>query len=134
MTGRAERGWVVNSISPTADIAGGTGGSEAQPGRWAAACTTDEVGEDFPTRVELEDGLAIAVYRVDGAFYATNDRCTHGEASLSDGLVDGHVIECPFHSGTFDIRTGKALTFPCTEPVAVYPVRLEGDRILVWID
>ena len=118
----------MSKISPISDRA-----TDAD-GQWLPACRTGEVGEDFPTRVELPGGLAVAIYRVDGAYHATNDKCTHGEASLSDGLVDGHVVECPFHSGTFDVRTGQALTFPCTEPVAVYPVRLDGDRIMIRID
>ncbi|MEQ9642114.1 MAG: non-heme iron oxygenase ferredoxin subunit [Alphaproteobacteria bacterium] len=102
--------------------------------RWIAACAAADVEDDFGTRVEVDGGQAIAVFRVDGAYHATDDRCTHGEASLCEGLVDGNVVECPFHAGTFDIVTGKALTFPCVVNLATYPVRVEDGTIMVRVD
>ncbi len=84
-----------------------------------------------------EDGLAgaqagpanVVIYRVEDNYYATSLMCTHGEASLADGYLDGFVIECPFHQGQFDIRTGEAVAPPCFEPVLTYSVRL-ADGIL----
>ena len=52
----------------------------------------------------------IAIYNLDGAFYATDDICTHAYASLADGYIEGELIECPLHGGCFDIKTGKAPT------------------------
>ncbi|PHQ69390.1 MAG: hypothetical protein COB93_08200 [Sneathiella sp.] len=103
-------------------------------GRWIAACTTDEVDDTFGTRVDIEGGDAIAIFRVNDAYYATADRCTHGNASLCEGIVEGKSIECPFHMGTFDVTTGKALTFPCVVNLATYPVSLNDGQILVRID
>jgi naphthalene 1,2-dioxygenase system ferredoxin subunit len=84
-----------------------------------------------------EEGLAgaqagpvsVVIYRVEDSYYATSLMCTHGEASLADGYLDGFVIECPFHQGQFDIRTGEAVAAPCYEPIRTYPVRL-ADGIL----
>lgn len=76
-------------------------------------------------------GKSIALYRLDGAYYATQSLCTHANACLSEGeVVDGY-IECPAHFGLFEIRTGKAAGAPVTRDLAVYPVRVEGTRIEV---
>ena len=74
---------------------------------------------------------ALALYEVDGEVFATDNRCTHGDALLSDGFLEGTVIECPFHQGRFDVCTGKALCAPLTEDIRVYPVRIEKKRI--WV-
>jgi nitrite reductase/ring-hydroxylating ferredoxin subunit len=78
-------------------------------------------------------GKAIALYNLDGAYYATDDICTHAYASLAEGFLDGETIECPLHGATFSIKTGEALTAPAVEPLATYAVRVEGDDILVAI-
>ena len=82
------------------------------------------------TAVTLGD-KALALYEVDGEVFATDNRCTHGDALLSDGFLEGTVIECPFHQGRFDVCTGKALCAPLTEDIRVYPVRIENKRI--WV-
>ena len=74
----------------------------------------------------------VAVYRVQDKFFATDNTCTHGEASLSEGDVDDDfIIECPFHGGTFDIRTGEAVDFPCVLPLKTYPVSVEDGKVYV---
>ena len=97
------------------------------------ACRKDELEPGDARRIDFPDRKPVAVFNVDGSFYATDDTCTHGEASLSDGFVEGCVVECPFHSGTFDVCTGKALTHPVTESLKVYPIRIEGDAVYVVI-
>ena len=82
------------------------------------------------TAVNVGD-KALALYEVDGEVFATDNRCTHGDALLSDGFLEGSVIECPFHQGRFDVCTGKALCAPLTEDIRVYPVRIEKKRI--WV-
>lgn len=80
----------------------------------------------------LDDGTVIAIYNVDGRLFATADRCTHGDASLSDeGCLSGHVVECPWHNGTFDVRDGRALTQPCSLALKTYPVTVDGDEVRV---
>ena len=81
------------------------------------------------TAVKVGD-KELALYEVDGEVYASDNRCTHGDALLSDGFLEGTQIECPFHQGRFDVCTGKALCAPLTQDIRVYPVRIENKRIL----
>ncbi|MGH7863586.1 MAG: bifunctional 3-phenylpropionate/cinnamic acid dioxygenase ferredoxin subunit [Candidatus Binataceae bacterium] len=76
----------------------------------------------------------IAVFRIDDKFYATDDTCTHAEGSLSEGYLDGDVVECAFHGAKFCIRTGKVLSLPASQPIKSYPVRLEADAVLVDVE
>lgn len=94
------------------------------------ACRSADVGNGDAWPVTV-DGRALCVYRVDDVAYATEDRCSHGSARLSDGCLEGHEIECPFHQGRFDVRTGEATLLPCTEPVRTYAVE-ERDGV-IWI-
>lgn len=83
-------------------------------------------------QVVLADGRALAVYRVDGQFYATDDHCTHGEVSLTEeGTLRGCTIECSWHFGTFDVTTGAATGMPCEVALKTYPVHIEGDIVHV---
>ena len=74
-------------------------------------------------------GKEIAIYLVDGAVFATANRCTHGDARLCDGWVEGHEIECPLHQGRFDVRSGAPTGAPAEVALATYPARLAGDRV-----
>jgi 3-phenylpropionate/trans-cinnamate dioxygenase ferredoxin subunit len=76
-------------------------------------------------------GARIALYRSQGEFYATDNRCTHAEALMSEGYLEDGCIECPLHQARFDIRTGAALCAPATEPLRTYPVKREGDEIFI---
>jgi len=85
-------------------------------------------------KVETQ-GCPLAVYNVDGTFYATSDVCTHATASLSEGeIVDGDLIACPLHDGQFHIPTGQAMGFPCTVDLRTYKVIEEGDAIYADMD
>ena len=76
----------------------------------------------------------IALVNLAGTFYAIGGVCTHGAALLADGYVEGDVVECPHHGGTFEIKTGKAVAYPCTVDVPAYSVRVDGDTVLVGIE
>jgi len=93
-------------------------------------CATGDVAPGTVLKVEAGD-LTLAVYHVEGEFYVTDDHCTHGPGSLSEGYLDGHVIECDFHNGAFDIRTGEVVAPPCLIPLKTYKVVVEGARILI---
>lgn len=67
----------------------------------------------------------IAIYRQEGKFFATQDRCSHALASLSEGWLEGFEVFCPVHEARFDIRTGKALCFPATEPIEAYDLTVD---------
>jgi len=93
-------------------------------------CKVEDVGVGEVRRIEAA-GLALAVYNVDGEFYATDDACTHGPGQLSEGFVDGDVIECNFHQGRFDIRTGECVGPPCMIPVKTYRTSVEDGRVYI---
>jgi nitrite reductase/ring-hydroxylating ferredoxin subunit len=95
-------------------------------------CAAADVAEGTALKVEAE-GLVLAVYRVEGEFYVTDDLCTHGPGSLSEGYLEGHVIECDFHAGCFDIRTGAVVEPPCMAPVKTYTVTVENGRVLIAV-
>ncbi len=96
--------------------------------------TVPDVPENEARAFEYQ-GQRIAIYHIGDAFYATTDICTHAYAELSEGYLDGDdcTIECPLHGSRFDIRTGAVLSLPAYEPIATYPVRVEGQDILVEI-
>ena len=73
----------------------------------------------------------LLVYNVDGVFYVTDDTCTHGIGTLSDGFLDGHVIECPFHGGAFDIRNGAPAAAPCTLALTCYKAEIVDGALLL---
>lgn len=84
---------------------------------------------------QIDDGPEpVALFNVDGEFFAIDDTCTHGKWSLCDGYLDGHEIECTLHMAKFCVRTGAVLAPPAVTPVKVYPVKVDGTEILVDLD
>lgn len=93
-------------------------------------CGCEEVSEGQPYRVDIKGRAPFAVYRVNGEFYATDDICSHGQASLGDeGELDGFNIICTWHDGMFDIRTGEAKALPCTKPIRAYTVTIRDGGV-----
>lgn len=85
-------------------------------------------------RILIEiDGQPIAVFNVDGKYYAIGDVCTHDDGPLGDGELDGTTIICPRHGARFDIRNGKALTLPAVVDTPWYPVRVEDGWVAVGL-
>jgi 3-phenylpropionate/trans-cinnamate dioxygenase ferredoxin subunit len=97
------------------------------------ACATSEVPADEALAVRI-GALDLAVARDGDDFYAVQDLCTHAAVALSEGDVADCAIECWLHGSTFDLRTGKPTTLPAFEPVPVYPVRVDGDDVLVDVE
>lgn len=97
---------------------------------WIDAAAVDALPDDEVIGVDL-DGKSLALYKVEGAVFATDNICTHGHARLCDGFLEGHEIECPLHQGKFDIRDGRALCAPLSEDIKTYPVKIEGNRVFV---
>ena len=79
------------------------------------------------------DGRAIAIFNVDGAYFAIDDVCTHDGGPLAEGTLEGAAIRCPRHGARFDVRTGKALGFPAFEAVDTHTVEVRGDDIFVAV-
>jgi nitrite reductase/ring-hydroxylating ferredoxin subunit len=101
-------------------------------GTWHVAAALDDLKEGEPLGVEIAS-YHIALYRVGQEFYATGNICSHAEALLSDGVLDGCEIECPLHMGRFDIRNGEALTSPVEIDIPTYPIRVADDRLEVCL-
>ena len=100
---------------------------------WVDAMSTDELPNDDVWPVTVA-GRELAIYTAGAEVYASDNLCTHGNARLCDGFLEGHEIECPLHQGRFDVRDGRPACEPVTVPLRVYPVRVEGGRVLVGID
>jgi len=101
-----------------------------------AEYTTVANKDDFASgdRIVVEvAGKYVAVFMVGGTFYAIEDICTHDDGPLAEGELNGTEIECPRHGARFDIKTGKVLSMPATQPVTTFPVRLEGDDVQILI-
>jgi nitrite reductase/ring-hydroxylating ferredoxin subunit len=99
---------------------------------WYVAARSSDLEEGSVLGVKVRE-FSIALYRIDGAVYATINICTHGFALLSDGYLDGDCIECPLHQGLFHVPTGDVRSPPVTEPIMTYPAKEEADTVLVQL-
>ena len=77
--------------------------------------------------------MALAVFNVDGELFVTDDACTHGPGALSEGYLDGDVIECNFHGGQLNVRTGEVISPTCMVPVKTYAVTVERGMVIIDI-
>ncbi len=93
-------------------------------------CAADEVAPGTMKLVEVEDELVLVV-NLDGTFHATQGICSHQYFELDKGFLTGDTITCALHLSRFDLETGEALDPPAELPLAIYPVRVEGGRILI---
>jgi nitrite reductase/ring-hydroxylating ferredoxin subunit len=96
-------------------------------------CSADEIAPGNALRVESGD-LVLAVFNVEGEYFVTDDLCTHGPGSLAEGYIDGDVVECNFHNGQFNIKTGEVVSPPCMVPVKTYKTTVEGGRVFIETD
>ena len=99
-------------------------------GGFVRACALDDVPQDGVRAVEI-GGQPVAVVRTGGEVFALADMCSHAEVPLSDGEVYDHTLECWLHGSCFDVRTGEPTGPPATEPVATYPVKIDGSDVYV---
>jgi naphthalene 1,2-dioxygenase system ferredoxin subunit len=100
--------------------------------QWIEAIAAADVPHDDVITIQAA-GHDIALYGVGGEIFATDNLCTHGNARLCDGFLEGHEIECPLHQGRFDVRDGRALCAPVTENLRTYPVKIEEGMVYVEI-
>jgi nitrite reductase/ring-hydroxylating ferredoxin subunit len=95
-------------------------------------CSVAEVEPGNVLRVERGE-LTLAVFNVEGKFFVTDDACTHGPGSLSEGYIEGDVVECNFHNGQFNIKTGEVVAPPCMVPVKSYRTLVEDGKVFIEI-
>ena len=99
---------------------------------WVEVGLIQDVPPGHAARVEIDD-VPVAIFNVDGEFYVMDDNCTHGPGSLSDGYIEGDVVECNFHNGQFNIRTGEVVSPPCMIPMKTYPTAVENGKVVIEI-
>ena len=97
---------------------------------WHKLASVADIPDDAPLETGI-DTLPLALYNVDGEIFCTANLCTHAEAFLSDGYLEGFEIECPLHGARFDIRDGRVLCQPAEKDVATYPVKIEDGTVYV---
>ena len=95
-------------------------------------CSTADVAVGGALKVEKDD-LILAVFNVNGEFYVTDDTCTHGPGSLSEGYITDDVVECDFHNGAFNIKTGEVVAPPCIVPLKTYPTIVEDGNVFIEV-
>ncbi len=100
--------------------------------KWIKVADVEEF-EDEATIFEYE-GNPIAIFKLEDGFYAIDDTCSHAEASLSEGEVEDHEIECPLHGAVFDLKTGNNLSLPAVVPVKSYPVKIEDNQLYIQVE
>ena len=101
-------------------------------GKRIELCSADEVAPGGALKVESGD-LTLAVFNVSGEFFVTDDLCTHGPGSLSEGYIEDDVVECNFHNGQFNIRTGEVVSPPCMVPIKTYAVLVIDGKVTIEV-
>jgi naphthalene 1,2-dioxygenase system ferredoxin subunit len=98
---------------------------------WTDVAAEADLFEGAGIAVNLK-GHNVAIFKLEeGGVYAINNLCSHGNANLCDGFVEGHLVECPFHQALFDVRDGSVTCGPATEPVQSWPVKIEHGRVFL---
>lgn len=95
-------------------------------------CAVDELKPGGVKKV-MADGTPVAVFDLNGAYFAIDDTCSHALSSLSEGFFEDGLAECPKHGSQFDVRTGQPVSLPATRPVRTHTVTVKGDDIYVEV-
>src|SRR5262249_9819510 len=95
-------------------------------------CNASDVDVGAVLKVERND-LTLAVFNLDGEFFVTDDHCTHGPGSLSEGFVEGDVVECNFHGGRFNIKNRAGVGAPFMVSFQQYPTVVEGGKVFIEV-
>lgn len=102
-------------------------------GEWIPLGPVDALFADGECHGTVINGLKLGLFLIEGEVFAVDDICTHGNARLSEGDLDGFEIECPLHAGAFDVRTGKALCSPLVKDARCHAVRIEDGALFVQL-
>lgn len=100
---------------------------------YVRACSVSDVPEDGAVHVEIDD-TPVAIVRSGAGIFAIFDVCSHEEVPLSEGEVEDTTIECWLHGSRFDLLTGDPTGLPATQPVPIYPVKIDGDDVYVSVN
>ncbi|HEU0100708.1 MAG TPA: bifunctional 3-phenylpropionate/cinnamic acid dioxygenase ferredoxin subunit [Mycobacteriales bacterium] len=99
--------------------------------RLVDVCAVGDLPDGEVAVVEDPDAGRVAVFAVDGGYFGIQDECSHMQAWLSDGFLEGCAVECPLHASVFDLRTGVPQGPPARTPLATYAASVQGDRVVV---
>ncbi|MBX5101301.1 Rieske 2Fe-2S domain-containing protein [Rhizobium lentis] len=102
-------------------------------GEWVAACKTAALKPEEALRLDHRGRTFVVICSPEGEYFAIDGHCSHEKVHLADGIVDGDIIECPKHFGTFDYRTGESRALPACVDLRAYEVKLDGDTVFVKI-
>jgi 3-phenylpropionate/trans-cinnamate dioxygenase ferredoxin component len=102
---------------------------------WVTVGAAGDIPPGHAARVVV-DGVAVAIFNIDGELHAVDDTCSHAEASLSEGELDVEScsIECPLHGSSFDLRDGEPLSLPAVEPIRVHRVEIVDGQLRLAVD
>jgi 3-phenylpropionate/trans-cinnamate dioxygenase ferredoxin component len=94
------------------------------------------IGEVTPgkTKIIQAGKKELVLCNVEGAYYCIDNVCTHDEGPLGEGELMGDIIECPRHGAQFNVKTGEVVAMPAVVPISTYPVKMEGDQIIVTLE
>jgi 3-phenylpropionate/trans-cinnamate dioxygenase ferredoxin component len=98
---------------------------------WVRACDIADIADGEAMQLNTEP--VIALFNVDGEYFAIDDTCTHDHSSLAEGYIEGDQVECSWHFAKFSLKTGDVLSPPAVEPVRAYKVRVSGSDVLVEV-
>ncbi|WP_288414002.1 non-heme iron oxygenase ferredoxin subunit [uncultured Acinetobacter sp.] len=99
---------------------------------WISVCGIDDVSEDEPKAVEVND-KKIGVFVIDEQYFAIENVCPHAFALLTEGFIEDQTVECPLHEAIFDIQTGELKSGPGCRDLCTYPVRVDGQQIQIQV-
>jgi len=98
---------------------------------WIKTLSIDEIPEEEAVEFDIGNDKKIAIFHINNSFFATDNLCTHEEASLCDGYIDGDTVECPLHQAVYKISTGEVLEPPATKNLKTYQTKIIDGNIFV---
>ena len=120
-------------MSQTITVPGNVGEGVDMAQRFVRVCSLGDLPDVGAVQAEVEGELLAIVRDSAGEIHAIDDTCSHANVSLSEGDVEDGEIECWLHGSRFDLRSGKPTGLPATSPIAVYPVKIDGDDVFVSV-
>ncbi len=102
-------------------------------GRWVVVCRIDQIEPEDVLRFDFEGQTFVVIRSPEGEFFAMDGHCSHEKIHLVDGIVEGDIIECPRHAGTFNYRTGESRKLPACIDLRTFPVRVEKDEVQILL-
>ncbi|MCV3242101.1 3-phenylpropionate/trans-cinnamate dioxygenase ferredoxin subunit [Mesorhizobium robiniae] len=102
-------------------------------GEWVEVCTSDAIAPEEAMRFSHGERSFAIIRSLEGNFFAIDGHCSHEKVHLADGIVDGNIIECPKHFGTFDYRTGEARALPACVDLRRYEIKVDSNVVFIKI-